>query len=135
MPKHSSAIGKPSRVYTFPRSSNLVAAGENHAYIVWMAKGKGTKLKLSRVDLKTGKVATRDLRDGHDNTYPSIGLIGDRLMVAFHNRIINKPKDDAIPGLARIVTEVVSVESEIAQTFEEPEAVAEELRYLIEVLP
>jgi hypothetical protein len=79
------SIGDPIRIYEFPCASEVVFSG-GHAYISWMGQGpkKNTVLNLSKFDPSTGRITTKTISDGHGNASPSIGIIGDQIVVAFH---------------------------------------------------
>jgi len=105
---HSSDIGVPTRVYSFPRDSN-VAIYEGYAYVAWMGRnGDELALKLSRFDPSSGLVETRRISRGWGNSSPSIGLIDENLLIAFHRREI-RIKDDKHTYQAEIVYKRVQI--------------------------
>ena len=113
--QHAKEIGAPTRVYFFPSQSQLLVH-EGHAYVAWMRilhAGRAiaeTGLVLSRFNLKNGEMSMAEVTPdgGHWNTKPSIGAIGDRLLIAFHYRLPRLPTD-GIEGVARIKARSVSL--------------------------
>ncbi len=83
---HKSAeIGKPLRIYSFPQASK-VSNNKGYSYIAWMGpnEDEGPELYLSQFDPITGKIITKKISKGHGNSSPSIGIINDKILIAFH---------------------------------------------------
>ena len=119
---HSEALGVPFRIYFFALQSRVLAHGK-HAYVAWMDRQRDrsghlreARLMLTRIGPATGDVVTRKIGVGHHNTMPSIGAIGDRMLIAFHRRDHAAAEKDGIEGTARIATECVSLAKTFAAT-------------------
>lgn len=81
---HSARIGIPERIYSFPPVSNIVAH-DSHAYMASMIQSKeGNFLHLSRFNPRTGDVVNKRVSLGAGNSSPSIEVIGDKMLIAFH---------------------------------------------------
>lgn len=80
---HSTNIGTPIRVYWFPMASNVILES-GHAYVAWM--GVNGSLNLTRFDPLSGRCETRKISRGWGNSSPSIGVIGDEVLICFHRR-------------------------------------------------
>jgi len=103
----SHEIGIPYRIYDFPCDSSVICDGDGRAYIAWMGGIEDRKpvVNLTRFVPETGKLETRRIARGHSNTSPSIGLIGDRILVAWHEK-----SGEERTGRARIAVKTLSCE-------------------------
>jgi len=90
---HSVRIGVPERIYSFPLVSNIVAHGD-HAYMASMDRSrKGNSLQLSRFNPRTGEISNKRVSWGAGNSRPSIGVIGEKMLIAFHVPIFRRDAD------------------------------------------
>ena len=99
------SIGNAAYIYMFPQASQFLI-DKNSAYISWISDKK--VLKLAIFDLISFKLKIIDIEDINEgNTKPSIEIIGDNILFAYHTLknlddwdsstiktiIIKKPKD------------------------------------------
>jgi len=98
---HTSKIGYPIRIYDFPRSSEVIHSN-GYAYLAWMGSDDNQKsiLNLTQLNPATGKTVTRKICAGNWNSSPSIGIIEDNILIAYHKK---SPPNDRLIKEARIM--------------------------------
>lgn len=102
----SAVIGKPGRIYSFARASEVIARG-SEAWIAWIEErnvkveeetlpsgttatfySSDTQVVVSRWNLAENQVTHQPVRrTWGDNIYLSLNLIGNHLLVAWHEGI------------------------------------------------
>lgn len=76
-------IGRPSYIYCFPVCSKIAVYKDNYV-VCWIG---GKQMNLTMWNPQNGKTYTSIIRENADwNTSISIGIINDRLLIAYHGR-------------------------------------------------